>query len=234
MTRYYFHAASSGLSNLPTAEQSSLTITKSVDAQTVNRTMTETIGTSQTSLVLTSNATTSIQTYYFTRFVGPALSGVTQIDANTWTWNYAMKESNTSANFPCSAVNQPIHITAYVWRPGTGKVGNILDGNTTTGTREVSAAVEQSLETTFSGSLVSSVSNGDVICFEIILEITQASATAYTDTFYYDGTVVTSGIAAVTDHASFLETPQSLVAGGGPVDCTVTGKSIYNKTTTHG
>jgi hypothetical protein len=197
--------------------------------------MTETVGTAQTSLVLTSNATTSIQRYYFTRFVGPALSGVTQIDANTWTWNWAQKESNASANFPVSVTNTPTRVTCYVWRPGTGKVGNILDGNSAAQVREANTVTEINQEPTFSGSLVSSVSNGDVICLEVIFEVTQAAATAYTDTFYYDGTVVTTGpLNSVTDHASFLETPQSLVAGGGPVTCTVTGKSIYNKTTTHG
>lgn len=196
--------------------------------------MTETIGTAQTSLALTSNATTSLQTYYFTRFVSPALSGVTSVDANTWTFNYAAKESNASANFPGTGTGFSIHITAYVWRPGTGKVGNILDGNSNTDAREAATTTEQVGNVTFSGSLVSSVSNGDVICFEIIFEITQAAATAYTDTFYYDGTVVNTTIpSVVTDQASFLETPQALVAGGGPVTCTVTGKSIYNKTTTH-
>lgn len=195
--------------------------------------MTETIGTTQTSLALTSNATTSIQRYYFTRFIGPALSGITAIDANTWTWNWAHRESNASANFPVSVSNTATRVTAYVWRPGTGKLGNILDGNSAAQCREASAATEISSEITFSGSLVSSVSNGDVICFEFIFEVTQAAATAYTDTIYYDGTVVNTGLVAVTDHASYLETPQSLVAGGGPVTCTVVGKSIYNKTTTH-
>lgn len=195
--------------------------------------MTETVGTSQTSLVLTSNATTSNQIYYFTRFVSPALSGITSIDANTWDLNWAHKESNTSANFPVGVANTAIPITLYVWRPGTGKLGNILDGNSNANCREALTS-EVSSPVTFAGSSVASVQNGDVICFEVIFSVTQAAATAYTDTYYYDGTVINTGLVGVTDHASYIETPQSLVAGGGPVTCTVTGKSIYNKTTSHG
>ena len=82
---------------------------------------------------------------------------------------------------------------------------------------------------TFAGSLVSGVQDGDVLCFEVWFEITQAGANAYVDTFYYDGTTVTTADnTTVSNHASFIETPQTLTFGAPstPVDCTVTGKSI--------
>ena len=235
-TRLYFHAATNALSNLPTTEQSSLTSVKDVDAQTVNRTMDTTIGTSQTSIVLTSNATSSLQDYYFTRFVSPALSGISSITAQTWTYNIATMESNTSANFPCATQNS-VRTVAYVWRPSSQtKVGNIRDNVSDSTTTEGTASTERSHFVTFAGSLVSSISNGDVICFEVWFSITQLIATAYTDTFYFDGTTATTtDNTTVSSHASFLETPQTLTfaAAGGPVDCTVTGKTIYNKTTSH-
>ena len=234
--RLYFHAATNSLSNLPTTSQGSLTSDKNVDAQSVNRSMDKTIGTSQASLVLTSNATTSAQNYYFTRFVSEALSGISSITAGNWNYNISALESSTNANFPTGASSID-RITLYVWRPGTGKVGDILDGNsspdadeaTTSGTGRVSHA-------TFTGSLVSSVSDGDVLCFEVWFQITQAAATAYTDSLFYDGTTVNlTRLAATTNHASFLETSQTLTFGTGPspVNCTVTGKTINNKKITH-
>ena len=131
VTRLYFHAATSLLSNLPTTEQSSLTSDKNVDAQSVNRTMDAVLSaTAQTSVVLTSNATVSLQRYYFTRFVSQPLSGITSITAQTWTYNFAFMSNNTLANFPVATFGV-VRIMAYVWRPGTGKVGDILDGNRT-------------------------------------------------------------------------------------------------------
>src|SRR4249919_1483194 len=131
VTRLYFHAALNPLANLPTTEQSSLTSNKDVDAQNVSRLMDTTIGTGQTSLVLTSNATLSQQVYYFTAFVSPPLSGISSITAQTWTYNFAAQGSAINANFPANAA--PVRVTSYVWRPSTqSKVANILDGNTST------------------------------------------------------------------------------------------------------
>ena len=79
--------------------------------------MTPIIGTAQSSLVLTSTATTSAQNYYFTRFVTETLTQISFITANTWTYNFAIRESSAIANFPTSATNQPVRVVAYVWRP---------------------------------------------------------------------------------------------------------------------
>lgn len=240
MTRLYFHAAANSLSNLPTSEQSALTSNKDVDAQTVNRSMDTTIGTSQTSLVLTSNASVSPQNYYFTRFVSPALSGITSITGggSVWSYNAATMQSNANANFPVTSIGSPRPVL-YVWRPSNQTVvGTIKDAATGVPTiSEPSASTEVCFNTgTWSSSTaVSGVQDGDVICFEVWFPVSQTSATAYTDTFYYDGTTVTTTAGTVSNHASFIETTQTLTfaAAGGPVDCTVTGKTIYNKTTTH-
>ena len=240
MTRLYFHAAANSLSNLPTSEQSALTSNKDVDAQTVNRTMDTTIGTSQTSLVLTSIASASAQNYYFTRFVSPPLSGITSITGggSVWSYNAATMQSNTSANFPISTIGSPRPVL-YVWRPSTQTVvGTVKDTNSGVSTiSEPTANTEVCFNTGnwTSSTAVASVADGDVLCFEVWFPVTQGSATAYTDTYYYDGTTVTTTAGTVSNHASFIETTQTLTfaAAGGPVDCTVTGKTIYNKPTTH-
>lgn len=224
-TRLYFHATTSGLSNLPTSEQSSLTVNKSADAQTVNRSMDTTIGTSQTSVALTSNATTSQQVYYFTRFVSEELSGISSITAQTWTYNFAVQCSNAQARFPVSSGAVPVVV--YVWRPSTSAVvGTIFDS--TAGSCGIASA-ETGFNVTFSGSSVASVADGDVICIEIIFRPTQTLATAYTDTFYYDGTTVNStNNTGVSNHASFLETPQNLTFGGALTRVSLSQTYKYN------
>ena len=166
------------------------------------------------------------------------LTGITSITAGTWNYNFPALESNASANFPITTTNKAVRITLYVWRPSTQtKVGDILDGNSNLDVDEaLTTGTGRANITAFTGSAVT-VSDGDVICFEVWFPITQQAATAYTDTFYYDGTTVTlTKNTATSNHASFIETSQVLVFGApaGPVDCTVTGKTLYNKTTRHG
>lgn len=213
-TKFYFHAATDGTTGLPSAEQHS-TITSDKDAegsQTTNRQMDTTIGAGQTSIVLTSLATTATSDYYFTRFVSPPLYQPS-IAANTWTYNFAASGSTTSANFPVSASNKSVPINCYVWRPSnTSKVGTILEGNSDATVDEAAAATEAAHHVAFSGSAVSNMQNGDVIIFEVWFTTTQGNATARTDTFFYDGTTEnTTELATVSDHASFLETPENLV-----------------------
>ena len=214
-TRLYLRAVINALPNLPTVEGSTLTSNKDVDAQTINRTLSLIKGGSQTSLVLNSNATTTLQRYYFSRFVSDTLSGISSITAQTWTWNIAVKESSTSARFPASGTNQPVRIVGCVWRPSTqNTVGDIIDSNSNATIDEASVANETVQIATFSGTQVLGVQDGDVLCFEVWFEITQGAALSYIDTFYYDGTTVnTIKNSTVTSHASYVETPQGLVFG---------------------
>ena len=212
-TRLYFHEATSGLSNLPTAEQSSLTTNFDVDAQTVNRTMTRTIGTTQTSKAVTHAASTA-RTQYFTRFVSDPLDAAqTSIAANTWTYNFAARETVTTGNFPVNGNNAAIRVTCYVWRPGTGKLGNILDGTSSAVVDEGGANVIRSQHCTFTGAAVASTQAGDVICIEIIIVYTPTVASCTCD-FFYDGTTVTTTETTVSNHASFLETPEDIRFSG--------------------
>jgi len=209
-TRLYFRSASSGLSDLPTTEQSTLTNNKVVDALTVNRTLSETIGTGQTSLVLASNATTSQQNYYYSRFVSDELN-MASLPAQTWTYNFATRQTNLGGNFPAGSSNQPVYVNCYVWRPSTTtKVGTVLDGNSAGAYDEIAANAERVGHGTFSGAAVNSMAANDVLVFEVWFRITQASATSYTLTWFYEGTTanVTKNT-TVTNHASFIESPQN-------------------------
>jgi hypothetical protein len=175
--------------------------------------MTTIIGTAQTSLVLTSNATTSLQRYYFTRFVSETLQNVSSITAQTWTYNFASTSNSTGSRFPVTGTNAPVRVVAYVWRPSTSaKVGDIVDGNSAS-TVDITTA-ERVQTTTFAGNQVLGVQQGDVLCFEVWFEITQGLASALTDTFFYDGnTVTTVKNTSVSNHASFIQTPQGLAFG---------------------
>jgi hypothetical protein len=228
-TRMYFHAANSTVSGtLPSTEQSTLTATKNGDAQTVNRLMDTTIGTSQTSIMIVSNASTSAQNFYFTKFVSLPLNQ-TNITAQTWTYNFAAKEELTTNQFPVSGSSDELYINIYVWRPSTGaKVGTIFDNATAAGVvNEPPANTEEAFQTPVTGTAVASAAVGDVIIAEIWFQCTQGSATAGDNFFYFDGTTVTTSLdTTVSNHASFLETPQNLVFVSPATDMDVTDTRV--------
>jgi hypothetical protein len=175
--------------------------------------MSITKGNSDNGLVVTSANTVNPTDYYFTKFVSPPLYQ-SSLASNTWTYNFAAQESSVSANFPCAGANQVVYVNAYVWRPTTTtKIGTILDGNTAaTYTEPSGALVETSEHGTFSGSSVSSMQNGDVIIIEIWFRITMGVASLRSLTFDYNGTTETRNSGTtVSNHPSFLETPENLV-----------------------
>lgn len=212
-TRLYLHNATNSTSGLPTAEQSTTwTADKSMEgSQTTNRQMTKIIGTSQASISGTPTGS-ALQQLYFTRFVSPPLN-MSSISANTWTYNFSTKQSDAGCNFPVDTGNA-IRIICYVWRPSSStKIGTIADGTSTAvNITEPAANTQKAHHTTFSGSSVSSMASGDVIIFEVWFEIDPTVAGGSgTITYYYDGTTAnTTNDATVSNHASFIETPQTL------------------------
>ncbi len=215
MTRFYFHNVANATTGLPTTEQSTLTVGQSAEggtASALNKTMNTTIGTGQVSLAMTPSGTAAKNCYY-TRFVSVPLFQ-TSIAANTWTYNFAAAEGSTFTNFPVSGTNQPVRVNCYVWRPSTSaKIGTILDGNTASTVTEGTNNQIRSQHTTFTGAAVASMQNGDVIILEIWFIVTPQ--VSFACTFYYDGTTVnTTAGSTVTNHASFLETPETLTLAG--------------------
>lgn len=212
VTRFYLHNATNGTLNLPTAEQSTLTADTNVEgSQTTNRLMNTTIGTGMVGLV--TSIASGTNEYYYTRFVSSPIFQ-TSLAANTWTYNFATHQNQTAANFPVSGNDQPVRVNCYVWRPGTGKIGTILDGNTASTIDEGGSAATVAHHVTFTGSSVASMQNNDVIVFEVWFIVTP-DASGRTGTFYFDGsTINTTDNAIVTNHASFLETPEDLILAG--------------------
>ena len=230
-TRLFFHAATSPVAGtLPSTEQSALTSTINGDAQTVNRLMDTTTGTAQTSILIVSAATTSAQKYYYSKFVSLPLS-MTNITAQTWTYNFAAEEELGSNQFPVSGGSDDVYLNIYVWRPSTGaKVGTIFDTQTAAGLiSEGAAATEVAYHLTLSGAAVASAAVGDVIICEIWFECSQSAATAADNFFYFDGTTVntTSG-STVSNHASFIETAQNLTFSTPTIDMTQTAAKTYS------
>src|SRR5690349_17705613 len=136
-TRFYLHnALSTNSGTLPSTEQSTKTAVFNFEAQTTNRSMSTTIGTSQASLTFVNTVTRAANnTCYVTKFISTAINQ-TGIAANTWTYNFAIKTTNTTTtdDYPTNdTAPKFIPICCYVWRPSTvAKVGNIFDSNSAT------------------------------------------------------------------------------------------------------
>ena len=201
--------------------------------------MDTTIGTSQQVLNYVSTAVWADAFGYVTKFVSPNLD-MTSITAQTWTWNFAAKiSSGTPVNaYPTPSTNDRVPLNLYVWRPSTGtKVGTIFDSNTTAATYYDVGWENNTNEVlqngTFSGSAVTCQVN-DVLVHEVWIRLDTVSTASATCGIYYDGTTVNTGASGTTvsNHASFLETPQTLtfVTGGGPITMTqVSAKTYANK-----
>ena len=205
--------------------------------------MDTTKGTTQTSRSFVN--TTDIDNnaiYYVTKFVSPALNQ-TGISANTWRYNFSTKHSNLSVidDFPTPDSTSTVPVACYVWRPSNGtKVGNILDGNTGTGYYDSGAfhsspggTINQiSQDGTFTGAAVAGAAVGDVIILEAWVSVWPVSTVSVTLQYFYDGAVetLTDGT-TVSNHASFIETPQNLVfVSAAPIDMTqVAAKTYSNK-----
>src|SRR4249920_3064127 len=129
-TKLFFHNATSAVSGtLPSTNQSSLTLTLTADAVTVNRSMDTSIGTSMITKTIASNANTSQQNLYYTRFISSPLDAQT-ISANTWDYNFAAFQDSGTANFPTNGTAGPVYVNCYLWRPSTGaKISTVLQGN---------------------------------------------------------------------------------------------------------
>jgi hypothetical protein len=209
-TRLFFHAASSPYSNLPTTEQSSLTATNNVDAQTVNRSMDPVKGVLQSTLTFLTSA--GSKTVYYTKFVSPTINTTatgTTISANTWEYAFTANQAVTTLNFPVNGTLQPVWVNCYVWDTSSGiKVGTILDGNSNSDFDEAGSGTNNFIRGTFAGSAVSSVTNTCVIIMEIWFQI--APTGADNARFKFDGILITADNGTNANSASFIGTPQDI------------------------
>jgi hypothetical protein len=170
-------------------------------ANTQDRSLLLTKGTTQTSIAFTGLGQTTHQDNYLARFTSLPLSAQT-VTAQTWTFALALNEANAAANSqlaPC----------IYLWRPGSSSVvGFVVDSDTPIGAEW--GASEDGIVATVSGAAVTAVF-GDVLVLEVWRHApSQTNTTARVQTVYFDGP--TDVVDATTANAaSYIETPQNLV-----------------------
>lgn len=209
MQKFYLHTVtydtSGGTYPALTADESAATASRAANFST-HRQADDTIGTSQFGEAIASLAQTTQQRIPWSRFWTAPLAAQT-ITAGNWQASVGLQGGNSNAV-------PGIAVCIGAWRPSTGAlVGLIYDGPATPtilgSTASTSEAVKAS--TTLAGSS-RAVLAGDVLFFEFWLVATQTMATAYTDTFFYDGT--TEGSA--TSCAAYVAAPADLAMEAAP------------------
>jgi hypothetical protein len=200
---YLLDGATTDTGTLPSgfaaADDASLTSSVNVSGADTNRTASTTIsGTAgQRSGVLTTLANVNAQPSLLRRFVSDPIAAQT-IGVQTLGYGCATSESSTNSDFLAQ-------FRVSLWRPGTGALVGFLTFGTTSPEATTS-------EVWISGNIAAATTSrtaldGDIIVIEAWRPVTvQLMATAYTNTFFYDGT--TEGSA--TTPASFINFPNTL------------------------
>ena len=212
-TRLYLRNTANCTANLPTTKQSSRATVGNAQAQTVNKTLSTTIGKLQQDLNFGINSGYT----YIGRGVSDVISQ-TSIAANTWTYSFGYMSFWGSSD-------AGVQVCIYTWRPGTGKITTIADGSNA----QAFNSTETGYKLTIAGSAVASVTSGtDVICVEFM---TNGSLSGGNADFYYDGTtVVATNNTAASSVAAYIETPENITIGPiTGITATSTSKVVTNK-----
>lgn len=191
--------------------------------------MDTTKGSSQYDLTAAKTNTSTTNRMYMTRFLSDSLN-VASISANTWTFNISCWSSSSATYYPTETTfNYRIPSCLYVYRPSDGTVvGNVFDGMSASDTYAYGYSMQVCQVTTYTGSAVASVSPGDILVFEAWTS--GSVSTSLTYHYAFDGaTITTTDGSTVSNHASFLETPQTITFGVPAITATSTGKVNTNK-----
>lgn len=175
------------------------------DAGNGARDLETTKGSSQTSVTNATLAQTAHQDQYLGKWISDPLTGISSIDANTWTLALAVSESNGNLNaFTVASI--------YVLKNDDTVRGYIYDSDSPLGAEF--ATSEDGQVYSLAGSAVASVVSTDRLVVEVWVHATQSMAQSGTITIFFDGTtdVVDS---TTTDAASYLETPQDGLFSSG-------------------
>lgn len=201
ISKFYLHdAATTNTGTMPTgAFQFGADVTGDAAGALTARSANAVIGALQTSATITSNADVLAQKWGYRRFVSAPLVAQTFATADgNWTFSYARSENNLNHN-------QAVICFVSAWRPSTGaRVG--AGGLSITGAEPGSAATQLAESVTGVWGTSVTILTGDILVFEVADNFTQAMATAYTSTFFYDGTTE----ASATTCASFITPPAAL------------------------
>ena len=199
---YLLDAATPNTGTMPTSSPSSHTSgplgggTEAAGAATA-RDATAVAGSAQQTATITDAAAATHQILGFRRFVSRPLAAHTFAAADgNWTFSCAVLESNTNhAGFAA--------VDIYPWRPSTGlQVGAAILltlSVSETGTTQTAQSVTGT-------STANSIVDGDILVFDVYDNANQTMATAYTASFFYNGTTE----ASTTTCASFVTPPSAL------------------------
>jgi hypothetical protein len=180
--------ASTNSNDTSAAWVSSVIVTGASTARDANTTISVTAG--QRSGVLTTLANTSAQRSLLRRFVSAPLAAQT-MTSQTITVGAARSESNTNSVFQ-------LGVAIFLWRPGTGAFVSEVQA----AQAQLAATASEVWGTSTFSSNQQSCLDGDILVFEIWRDnAVQTMGTAYTNTFFYDGT--TEGSA--TTPASYVD-----------------------------
>lgn len=203
-TKLYLHNATTTVGGILPGASSQSATAPSVTAAgaSTNRVMDTTIGAAQTSAALTTLASTAQQRNWFRRFISPPLSAQTVGDVAGITTAGAGSVSNTNSNA----------FAAYgmvaVWRPSTGALVGRVQDVVASNAFSVNVAAETAGNGFLSvGQTAIAALAGDVLIFEMWFVNTQGMGTAYTNTFFYDGTTE----ASATSNAAYIELNDTLI-----------------------
>ena len=159
-----------------------------------NRDASTVIGSGHTSGVYTTGANTNAQNFTWRRFVSPLLAAGTYTNLN-FTHSCARAESNLNSNFLLRCAIGTWNGTTYTaWHSD-----DTLSENTSAGTQQTFSETSSNVTLT--------VADGDVLVIEVGRQTSsQGMGTAYTNTYYYDGTTE----ASTTNCASFVSFSQTI------------------------
>jgi hypothetical protein len=206
VTKFYLHDATTtdtgtlpGSTDLDTGATPDVTATNA----STNRSMDATIGASQVSVAITTLAQISpSQTAWFRRFCSAPLAAQT-LGQQQVAYHAGYSESNTNTNlFPAFGV--------YVWRPSTGAIVGTYYAVDTSASLTEAGTSESALgmNSLTSDTTSQTVLDGDIlVCETWRSRRAQGMTTAYTNTFFYDGTTVDS----TSSNAAYLELPGGVV-----------------------
>jgi hypothetical protein len=199
---YLLEAATPNTGTMPSGFIS--TIVGSATGALTIRDATDTHGSSNPDIesTITANANQTTQRWGHRLFVSRPLAAHTFAAADgNWTFSYARSESNTSHNMSMQCTVVAVD-PATGLRRGAGSQSVLLSG-----TEPSSASTEEAEAITGAwGANPLTISDGDILFFEVTSVFTQGMSSAYTDQFAYDGTTE----ASTTTCASFVTPPAAL------------------------
>lgn len=167
------------------------------------REMNNVVGTAQVTLSNTLPAMATAITTFWGAWASRPLTAAATVGGGAITLNFAGLESSNASNW--LGTNG---LFIYIFRPSTNAVIGTV--RTFTGT---AAAVITEMGTSESARQVTGITSsavsalaGDIVVVELWSTNTPGMASSFTNTFFYNGTTTnTTNLAAVTNHASFIE-----------------------------